>query len=141
MIVPIPDLEALNGFADWLAARLRPGDAVLLEGALGAGKTALARALLRRLAGDAGLEVPSPSFTLVQSYDTRLGPVQQGDRGRLDGPGCVVELGWDEMVDDIVLVEWPERLGELRPEGALGITLRVLDGAAREAVLTGWEAR
>jgi tRNA threonylcarbamoyladenosine biosynthesis protein TsaE len=141
MNVPLPDLDALGGLARWLAARLRPGDALLLSGPLGAGKTALARALLRHLADDPALEVPSPSFTLVQSYDTGLGPVHHFDLWRLDGPRGVLELGWDELGGDIVLVEWPDRLGQLRPPGALEIELRLLADGAREAVLAGWEGR
>jgi tRNA threonylcarbamoyladenosine biosynthesis protein TsaE len=141
MIVPLPDLDSLRVLADWIALRLQPGDAVLLSGPLGAGKTALARALLRRLAGDASLEVPSPSFTLVQSYETRLGWVHHFDLWRLDGPAGVEELGWDELVQDIVLVEWPDRLGALRPEAGLDVVLRLLPGGVRQAVLSGWESR
>jgi tRNA threonylcarbamoyladenosine biosynthesis protein TsaE len=141
MIVPLPDLDALDGLAARLAARIRPRDALLLSGPLGAGKTALARAVLRLLAGDPALEVPSPSFTLVQSYQTRLGPVHHLDLWRLAGAQGVIELGWDELVGDIVLVEWPDRLGALRPDGALDIALRPLPGGGREAVLAGWDGR
>lgn len=141
MIIPLPDLDSLRVLAGWVAARVCPGDAVLLSGPLGAGKTALARALLRQLAGDAKLEVPSPSFTLVQSYETRVGWVHHFDLWRLSGPGGVEELGWDELVQDIVLVEWPERLGGLRPRRALDIVVRLLPGGVRQAVLRGWESR
>jgi tRNA threonylcarbamoyladenosine biosynthesis protein TsaE len=141
MRLTIPDLDSLARLAATLAARVRPGDAILLEGPLGAGKTAFARAFLRAATGDAALEVPSPSFTLVQSYETARGPVHHFDLWRLDGPGAVEELGWDELSRDIVLVEWPERLGELRPGDALVIVLRVAEGEAREAVLSGWNGR
>ncbi|MBN8893093.1 MAG: tRNA (adenosine(37)-N6)-threonylcarbamoyltransferase complex ATPase subunit type 1 TsaE [Rhodospirillales bacterium 70-18] len=141
MHVPIPDLAALARLAAGLAARARPGDAILLEGPLGAGKTAFARAFLRAASGDAGLEVPSPTFTLVQSYETRRGPVHHFDLWRLDGPGALAELGWDELSGDIVLVEWPDRLGYLRPADALTITLAPAGGEAREAVLAGWADR
>ena len=101
------------------------GDAILLEGVLGAGKSAFARAFLRAASGDPALEVPSPSFTLVQSYDTRRGTVHHFDLWRLDGPDALAELGWDEACRDIVLVEWPDRLGALRPPTALTIALRL----------------
>jgi tRNA threonylcarbamoyladenosine biosynthesis protein TsaE len=108
-----------------VAACLRPGDAVLLEGPLGAGKTAFARALLRSATGDAALDVPSPSYTLVQSYDSPLGPIHHFDLWRLDGPGALAELGWEEARAAIVLVEWPDRLGALRPHDALHIALQL----------------
>ena len=137
----LPDLAATERLAASLAARVRPGDAILLEGPLGAGKSAFARAFLRALAGDAGLEVPSPTFTLVQTYDTPRGPAHHFDLWRLDGPDALGELGWDDMQRDIVLVEWPDRLGELAPPGALRIALAVAGETARRAVLTGWENR
>ena len=139
----LPDLAATGRLAARLAPRLRPGDAVLLEGPLGAGKSAFARALLRALAGDPGLEVPSPSFTLVQTYALPGGwEAHHYDLYRLSGPAEVAELGWDEARDGLVIVEWPERLGGLRPEGALMV--RLAQGGAEEervAVLSGWDGR
>jgi tRNA threonylcarbamoyladenosine biosynthesis protein TsaE len=122
-LIALPDLAATQRLAAAVAALARPGDAILLDGPLGAGKTAFARAFLRAAAGDPALEVPSPTFTLVQSYETRLGPVHHFDLWRLDGPSALPELGWDEARDDIVLVEWPDRLGALRPPDALTIAL------------------
>jgi tRNA threonylcarbamoyladenosine biosynthesis protein TsaE len=136
----LPDLAATEALAASVAARARPGDAILLQGPLGAGKSAFARAFLRAASGDAALEVPSPTFTLVQSYATRLGPVHHFDLWRLNGPGAVVELGWDELSRDIVLVEWPDRLGDLVPEDALSVTLSPA-GDGRRAVVSGWEDR
>jgi tRNA threonylcarbamoyladenosine biosynthesis protein TsaE len=112
-----------------------------LEGALGVGKTELARAFLREAAGDPLMEVPSPSFTLVQIYDTRIGPVFHYDLWRLDGPNSLTELDWEDALDAIVLVEWPERLGALRPDDALTVALRFGEAEAREATLTGWDDR
>jgi tRNA threonylcarbamoyladenosine biosynthesis protein TsaE len=138
----LPDQEATDRLGAALAPLLRPGDALLLEGPLGAGKSTLVRALLRAAAGDPALDVPSPSFTLVQSYRTPRLTLHHLDLWRLDGPGGVEELGWFEMLDDVVLVEWPDRLGPLTPAGALHISLAYAsDGAAREATMSGWGDR
>jgi tRNA threonylcarbamoyladenosine biosynthesis protein TsaE len=141
MLLHLPDLEATEALGARIAAGLRPGDAVLLEGPLGAGKSALARALLRALLRDPALHVPSPTFTLVQAYEASIGPVAHFDLWRLDGPGAVLELGWDEARDGVVLVEWPDRLGELRPAEALTVTLAHGEGDAREALIEGWADR
>lgn len=139
----LPDLAATGRLAARLAALARPGDAILLEGPLGAGKSAFARAFLRAATGDPALEVPSPSFTLVQGYDLPGGiEAQHFDLYRLAGPAEVAELGWEEARRGIVLVEWPDRLGPLRPVEAL--TLSLAPGATEEeriATLAGWEAR
>jgi tRNA threonylcarbamoyladenosine biosynthesis protein TsaE len=138
---PWISLAATEELGARLARLARPGDVILLEGPLGAGKTVLARAFLRAAVGNPGLEVPSPSFILVQTYETAIGRVHHFDLWRLDGPGRLTELGWDEALQDIVLVEWPDRLGPLRPVEALTVALRYGEGEAREAVLTGWENR
>lgn len=127
-----------------LAARARPGDVILLAGPYGAGKTALARAFLRAATGDPGLVVPSPSFTLVQTY-----PLEDGitawhyDLWRLAGEADLAELGWDEARAGIVLVEWPDRLGSLAPPEALRVTLAPVAGEpeARDVTLSGWPGR
>ncbi len=137
----LPDAAATACLARAVADRLRPGDAVLLEGPLGAGKSAFARATIRHLAGDPALDVPSPSYTLVQSYETKRGRVHHFDLWRLAGPGDVAELGWEEARGDIVLVEWPDRLGDLRPPDALTVALAHAEDDARNASLTGWAGR
>jgi tRNA threonylcarbamoyladenosine biosynthesis protein TsaE len=137
----LPDLAATETLAASIAALAHRGDAILLDGPLGAGKTALARAFLRAAAGDPALEVPSPTFTLLQTYATQLGFVHHYDLWRLDGPVALAELGWDEACDDIVLVEWPDRLGGLRPVGALTIVLSLIGSDQRQAELTGWPDR
>jgi tRNA threonylcarbamoyladenosine biosynthesis protein TsaE len=138
----LPDLAATHALAARLAGLLRAGDAVLLEGPLGAGKSELARAVLRAAARDPALEVPSPTFTLVQSYDLPAGPAHHFDLYRLDGPDGLAELGWDEAREGIVLVEWPDRLGPERPSDALTITLAPLATEdARRATLSGWDER
>ena len=140
-LIELPNLAATEALAAAVAGVARRGDAILLDGPLGAGKTAFARAFLRAASVDPALEVPSPTFTLVQSYETRLGPVHHFDLWRLDGPGALAELGWDEARDDIVLVEWPDRLGALRPSDALTVALHPGQGDARRAVLSGWPDR
>lgn len=105
-----------------LAPGLRRGDAVCLYGDLGAGKSVFARALVRALSGNPGLEVPSPTFTLVQTYETPAGPIGHFDLYRIKSPEDIHELGWDEArADGIVIVEWAERLGPLAPRDRLGI--------------------
>jgi tRNA threonylcarbamoyladenosine biosynthesis protein TsaE len=95
--------------------------------------------VLRRLADDPALEVPSPSFTLVQSYDLPNGEAAHHyDLYRLSGPADLAELGWDEAREGIVLVEWPDRLGALRPDDAIALALA--PGAGEEervATLSG----
>ena len=130
-LVELPDLAATVRLAAAVARLARPGDAILLHGPLGAGKTEFARAFLRAASDDPALEVPSPTFTLVQSYATRLGTVHHFDLWRLDGPAALGELGWDEARDDIVLVEWPDRLGALHPPDALTIALQAVTRSPR----------
>jgi tRNA threonylcarbamoyladenosine biosynthesis protein TsaE len=139
--ITLPDLAATATLAARISDLLRPGDAVLAEGPLGAGKSTLFRALLRSLTGDPALEVPSPSYTLVQSYDTPRGPVHHFDLWRLDGPTGLDELGWDDARGDIVLVEWPERLQAWRPADALTIRLELIGEVARHVELIGWPDR
>jgi tRNA threonylcarbamoyladenosine biosynthesis protein TsaE len=141
MLLTLPDLPATDRFAAGIAAVARPGDAILLAGPLGAGKTAFARAFLRAAADDPALDVPSPSFTLVQTYDTRRGRVHHFDLWRLTGPSALAELGWDDARDDIVLVEWPDRLGSLAPPDALRLDFELAEGDARVVLAEGWSGR
>ena len=140
-LIELPDLAATEALAASVAALARAGDAILLEGELGAGKTAFARAFLRAATADPALDVPSPTFTLVQSYDTTRGTVHHFDLWRLDGPGALAELGWDDARDGIVLLEWPDRLGALRPADALTVALHPTGEGSRRAVLSGWPDR
>jgi tRNA threonylcarbamoyladenosine biosynthesis protein TsaE len=137
----LPDVAATQALARSVAALARAGDAILLDGPLGAGKTEFARAFLRAAAGDPALEVPSPTFTLVQGYDTPRFRVAHFDLWRLAHAGDLAELGWDEARDGVVLVEWPDRLGALRPAGALTLSLSLTGETARQAVLRGWPDR
>jgi tRNA threonylcarbamoyladenosine biosynthesis protein TsaE len=140
-LIDLPSLAATEALAATVAALAQTGDVILLEGELGAGKSAFARAFLRAASSDLALEVPSPTFTLVQSYDTRLGTVHHFDLWRLDGPRGLAELGWEEARDGIVVVEWPDRLGALRPTDALTVTLLLAGDDSRQAVLSGWPYR
>jgi tRNA threonylcarbamoyladenosine biosynthesis protein TsaE len=140
-LIELPSLAATEALAAAIAPLARAGDAILLEGELGAGKTVLCRAFLRAATGDPALDVPSPTFTLVQSYDTAVGAVHHFDLWRLEGPGGLTELGWEEARDGIVLVEWPDRLGPLRPTQALTVTLLLGGADSRQAVLSGWPDR
>ena len=107
-----------------LASDLKPGDVLFLHGNLGAGKSVFARALIRALAGDKNLEVPSPTFTLVQTYDTPTGPVHHYDLYRLTQTDEIYELGWEDSLSPaITIVEWPERLGTLAPHRRLDIRI------------------
>jgi tRNA threonylcarbamoyladenosine biosynthesis protein TsaE len=137
----LPSLAATEALARRVGRLLRPGDAVLLSGPLGAGKSAFARALLRDMAGDPALEVPSPSFTLVQSYETPRGTVHHYDLWRVEPGPDLRELGLDDAFRDITLVEWPDRLGGYAPADALGIALSVEPGGTRRARLSGWPDR
>jgi len=111
--------DATCGLAQALAPGLGPGDVLLLAGPVGAGKTHFARCLIRALTTP-GEEVPSPTFTLVQTYPAPAAEIWHADLYRLTDPAEIVELGLAEAFDSaITLVEWPDRLGDLTPESAL----------------------
>ena len=136
----LPDEAATERLGAALAKRLRPRDVVALQGGLGVGKTTLARAILRAASGDPALTVPSPTFTLVEIYDTPVGVFWHFDLYRLEEPEQVFELGWEEArADGMALVEWAERLGALLPPERLTVTL-AMEGDGRRADLQG-EAR
>jgi tRNA threonylcarbamoyladenosine biosynthesis protein TsaE len=127
-----------------LAPQLGPGDAVLLSGPVGAGKSAFARALIRAWLGDPKAEVPSPTFTLVQTYGEQSHTLWHADLYRLSHPDDVAELGLLAALEDAVcLVEWPDRLGLLAPSSALRLDLAP-DGDGRCATFSGpaaWQPR
>ena len=141
------DLEGLHVVAEQFAVMLRPGDCLALSGELGAGKTTFARALISCLNGpDAGADIPSPSFSLVQRYETRRMPVSHFDFYRLEDAGEIEELGIEEALDDgLVLVEWPEKGGDFLPKSHLRIVLKDGDSAeTRRMEIEGhgkWGAR
>lgn len=113
--IPLPDIEATQALARRAAGLARPGDLLALWGDLGAGKTAFARAFVNALPG-ADEPVPSPTFTLVQTYERGALPVWHVDLYRLEEPEEALELGLeDALADAVVLLEWPQRLGPLLP--------------------------
>jgi tRNA threonylcarbamoyladenosine biosynthesis protein TsaE len=141
LIIDLKDEAATEDLAAHVGSLLRPGDVVALRGDLGAGKTAFARALIQSL-GDPDDEVPSPTFTLVQTYETPAGSIWHFDLYRLSGADEVIELGWDEVrADGIALVEWPDRLGSLLPPDRLDIAISFgTSPGARRVTLTGHNA-
>lgn len=141
MEIALPSPAATHALAARIAGLVREGDAMLLEGPLGAGKSEFARAFLRSITNNPTLEVPSPTFTLVQTYDSPRGPIHHFDLWRLDGPAALEELGWDELRRDIVLVEWPDRLADLAPPDALTLRLAHAGTDTRHATLSGWPER
>ena len=124
----LADDAATEALGARLAAELRPGQLVLLDGDLGAGKTALARAIIRAIASDPALDVPSPSFSLVQPYEFGTVAVLHADLYRLSSAREIDELGLLDRPDGIVLVEWPERAPELFARADLIIRLSVPAG-------------
>src|SRR5262245_63509185 len=115
--VVLPDEHATARLTIDVAGALQPGDLVTLSGDLGAGKTTFARALIRHLAGDETIEVPSPTFTLMQTYDLPQFPLVHADLYRLSGASEISELGFDDLAEDaVVMIEWPDRAaGSLAP--------------------------
>ena len=113
----LPDEAATIALAQHLAPLLEPDDLLTLSGDLGAGKTTFARALVRAITGDPDLEVPSPTFTLMQIYQTQRFPIVHADLYRIHNPSDLAELGWDEAADGaLLIVEWADKAGDLPPD-------------------------
>jgi tRNA threonylcarbamoyl adenosine modification protein YjeE len=139
--VELPDEAATVSLAASVAKWMGAGDLITLSGDLGSGKTTFARAIIRALSGDDELEVPSPTFTLMQVYQGAVCPIVHADLYRIRNPEELAELGWEEAAEGaLVLVEWPERAGELLNADRLDIAFRI-DAARgpsfRTAILTG----
>jgi len=137
----LPDLAATRRLGAALSPLLVVGDVVALHGDLGAGKTELARAIIRAVAGDEGLIVPSPTFTLAETYESPVGPIWHFDLYRLESPEQVWELGFEEaLADGVSLIEWPGRIGPLLPAKRLDVTLSLEQGEARAAAFAAGPA-
>src|SRR6185503_1676690 len=122
----LPDEEATLRFMRDIAATLEPGDLITLSGDLGAGKTTFARALIRHLAGDENIEVPSPTFTLVQTYELPNAAVVHADLYRVGDASELAELGFEDFPEDaIVLLEWPNRAADMLPPDRLDIAFTI----------------
>jgi tRNA threonylcarbamoyladenosine biosynthesis protein TsaE len=136
VIVTLPNLAAMEAFGARIAPKLRVGDVVALSGGLGAGKTTLARAIIAAL-GHRG-EVPSPSFTIVETYDLDI-PVVHADFYRLERPQEAAELGLDDYREGAALIaEWPENAGGFaREPGCLSIALEIADEGRKAIVEPG----
>lgn len=142
-IIDLPDEAATARFAEDVAVRLKDGDVIALRGGLGAGKTSFARALIRAVADDPVLEVPSPTFTLVQTYPARIA-IAHFDLYRLSDAGELDEIGFDDAVaEGAALVEWPERAGGRLPADRLDITFDMAGTGRSARVEAGgtWPAR
>jgi tRNA threonylcarbamoyladenosine biosynthesis protein TsaE len=138
----LPDERATQKMAAGLAALAQVPDVILLSGDLGAGKTAFARAFIRAWSAEPNVEVPSPTFTLVQPYETARGSVWHFDLYRLGDPDELWELGIEQaFAEAVCLIEWPDRLGHWVPNDRLEIALELCDqdgDTARVARLTAY---
>jgi tRNA threonylcarbamoyladenosine biosynthesis protein TsaE len=143
--LPLPTEAATQALAACIAPHLRAGDTLLLDGGIGAGKTAFARALIRACTDNPAEDVPSPTFTLVQNYATHGPDIWHADLYRLSHPDEALELGLAEAMDTaICLIEWPDRLGTLAPPDALTLRFEATPEGPHRVWLSGpadWSTR
>jgi N-acetylmuramate 1-kinase len=140
--IVLPNERAMHRLVVDIAASTEPGDLVTLSGDLGAGKTTFARALIRHLSGDEQMEVPSPTFTMVQTYDLPRFPVVHADLYRVTGSSELAELGFDDLPEGaVVLLEWPDRAAAFLPADRLDLTITLvpqLGPEVRNVRITGY---
>lgn len=139
----LPTEAATAAFAGQIGANLMPGDTILLSGPVGAGKSFFCRALIRSRTGTTE-DIPSPTFTLVQTYPHQDGDIWHCDLYRLTDADEVIELGLDEAFENaICLIEWPDRLGSLCPANALHLTFHAgeIGHHATATACGSWKAR
>ena len=143
MIVDLPDLAAMDSLGQRLAGKLQLGDVIALSGGLGAGKTTLARSIIAAFGYDG--DVPSPTFTIIETYDNLRVPLVHADFYRLEDPSEVQELGLDDYRDGAALIaEWPGNVGGFTHEpGCMSIALEIVGDGRRAIVDPGsdWVTR
>ena len=133
--IVVNDEKEMAALAARFGKSLKTGDIVALNGDLGAGKTSFARALIRSELGQE-TEVPSPTFTLVQTYDFPLCPLYHYDLYRLDDPEEIWALGFGEAcMSGICLIEWPEKAGDNLPENHIDITIHKMDKETQRRIV------
>jgi len=139
----LSNAEETERLGQLLATILRAGDVLALQGNLGAGKTTLSRGLVRAMCGDQ-TDVPSPTYTLVQTYEAPRFLLWHFDLYRLEHPDEIFELGWTETASGAAIIEWPERAGEHLPRHHLKVRLETI-GDGRRAILEpageDWQTR
>jgi tRNA threonylcarbamoyl adenosine modification protein YjeE len=139
--IDVADEAATNALAARVATYVAAGDLVALSGELGSGKTTFARALIRTLTGDPDLEVPSPTYTLMQVYDGSGFPIVHADLFRINNPSELAELGWEESAQGaVVIVEWPEQAGDQLPPDRLDVRIELAPASSetqRRVTLSG----
>ena len=139
--VHAPTLMETKAIAQKLAPLLAPGDCLLLDGALGAGKSAFSRFLIQHLA-NSEIEVPSPTYTVLQTYALPRFSIYHYDLYRITEPDELYELEWqDARFSGVCLVEWPTRLEHLKPPGALTISISIDSEHARRFHFSGDEPK
>ncbi len=139
----LDSVEQTLEFGKALAALLCPNDVIALYGDLGAGKTTLSRGIIQALLGD-DTDVPSPTYTIVQTYECPNFLLWHFDLYRLESPEEVIELGFEEALDDVCLIEWPENAGDFLPEERLSVRLELAENQRRVTLIPGtrdWEKR
>ena len=123
-VAALADEEATRHLMADIAGLIEPGDLITLSGDLGAGKTTFARAMIRHFAGDETVEVPSPTFTLMQSYELPRFSLVHADLYRLSGPAELAELGFEDLADGtVMLLEWPDRAAGQLPADRIDVAL------------------
>jgi len=128
--------EETQKLAQELAHSLNTDDLLLLSGPLGAGKSVFARAIINTLS-DHQNDIPSPTFTLIQQYETSKGLLHHFDLYRIENPEEIYELGWEDTAgQQLAVVEWPEKLGFLRPTDYIEVIIQPLDGTRRSVTIT-----